>query len=145
MVSGDRGRQCDSGSVVRRRGSRRQATSDVAAQCRPGTDPLCAESNADSRGSRYALLGWIERAAVSVWLWPELHELLAWGNEDEREVSEVGRVDDSVDRRPEHWQGDGGSGGAALYASALGEFVAAGAGAQRISAHRAKAWGTADG
>ena len=36
------------------------------------------QSNADSRGSGYAVLGRIERAAVSVWLWPELHELLAW-------------------------------------------------------------------
>src|ERR1700733_8398674 len=100
MVSGDRRRQCNSGSVVRRCGARRAAAGDVAAQCRPGTDPLCAESNADSRGSGYAVLGRIERAAVSVWLWPELHDLLAWGNEDEREVSAVRRVHDGVDRGP---------------------------------------------
>ncbi len=45
----------------------------------------------------------------------------------------------------ELWQIDRGSGGAALYASALGECVAAGTGAEGISAHHAKAGGTEDG
>ncbi len=60
--------------AVRGRDARRETSVHLDPQRRPGAEPLCAPDLARSEARRRTLLEWLERADLSVRLWPELHQ-----------------------------------------------------------------------
>ena len=94
--------------AVWRCGPRRQAAGDVAASGRSGADSLWANLTQIPNDCGHDVLGRIERAAVSVWLWAELYDVLGGRAEGKRGEggSGLGRSTVSMDVA-EHGQGRG--------------------------------------